>query len=246
MQIGISSVCLLRCALVSALILVAGCQSTRTARPEKLAPGVEVLFDGQTLTGWDGLPGYWSVEDAAITGTTYPEAPLTHNTFLVWNGGEIADFELRFKYRIFNGNSGVQYRSRVVDPAAFIVGGYQADMEAGQQYSGILYEERGRGILGLRGQRTRVVEDNGRHRVDLSGTFAESADLQSKIKSEDWNEYMILARGNQLMHFINGRLMVEVVDAQPSKATSSGVLAFQIHTGPPMKVQFKDIHLRRL
>jgi hypothetical protein len=246
MQIGFSSVCLLRCAIVSALVLVSGCQTTKTARPEKLPPGVEVLFDGQTLDGWDGLPGYWSVEDAAITGTTYPENPLTHNTFLVWNGGELADFELRFKYRIFNGNSGVQYRSRLVDPAAYIVGGYQADMEAGQQYSGILYEERGRGILGLRGQRTRVVEDGGRHRVDLTGTFADGAALQAGIKSEDWNDYMILARGNQLMHFINGRLMVEVVDAQSSKATSSGILALQIHTGPPMKVQFKDIRLRRL
>jgi hypothetical protein len=228
------------------LLLVTGCETPQSKKALKLEPGVESLFDGVSLDGWDGLPEHWMVEDGAITGYTEVDRPLNHNTFLVWNGGTVENFELRFKYRIFNGNSGVQYRSQVQDFNRFIVGGYQADMEAGQQYSGILYEERGRGILALRGQRTRVIEENGQPYVELIGTFADANELQQYIRSEDWNDYLIRANGNHLMHFINGKLMVDVVDGQASRAATSGVLAFQVHTGPAMKVQFKDIHLKRL
>ena len=122
-----------------------GCRSVREADA-----GFKPLFDGKTLEGWDGLAGYWSVHDGAITGITTKERPLSHNTFLVYTNGTVDNFELRLKYRIANGNSGIQYRSQVLDPAKFIVGGYQADFEAGKTYSGILYEERGRGILAER------------------------------------------------------------------------------------------------
>lgn len=206
------------------------------------------LFNGTSLDGWEGHPAIWSVKDGAITGTTTAETNLRHNTFLVWKGGTVEDFELRLKYRIVNGNSGIQYRSRVHEqgPQGPIVGGYQADFEAGKTYSGILYEERGRGILAQRGQKTRLVTDGDKHRVEVTGSVGNSDEIQAKIKSEDWNDYLIIAKGNRLQHFINGVPTVEVVDEDAPRAAKSGVLAFQVHTGPPMVVQFKEIKLTRL
>ena len=125
-------------------------------------PGFKSLFNGTDLSGWEGNPKLWSVKDGTITGITGSDADtkINHNTFLVWKGGEVADFELRLSYRIEKGNSGIQYRSKVAENGKFgpIVGGYQADFEAGKTYSGILYEERGRGILAQRGQKTVIKE----------------------------------------------------------------------------------------
>lgn len=210
-------------------------------KPEK--PKWQKLFDGKTLKGWSGRDDLWSVKDGAITGITTRDNPIKNNTFIVWTNGTVANFELRLKYRILNGNSGIQYRSQLADAEKFIVGGYQADFEAGKTYSGILYEERGRGILAERGQRTRITEVNGQTKVQVIGKLAESADLQAAIKPEQWNDYHIVANGNHLMHFINGRMTVDVIDEQAAKAAQSGILAFQIHVGPPMLVQFKDVEL---
>lgn len=224
-----------------------GCRSI-CGTPDGFVP----LFDGKSLAGWDGLPNHWKVQDGAITGYTEKENPLKGNTFLVWTNGTVANFELHARYRITPvnevgfANSGIQYRSKVADAAGFVVGGYQADFEAGKTYSGILYEERGRGILAERGQRTRITEVNGQTRVVKVGDLAPSAELQANIRANDWNDYVIIADGNHLMHFINGRMTIEVIDEQPAKAAKSGVLALQIHAGPPMQVQFKDIVLKRL
>jgi hypothetical protein len=218
-----------------------------TSAPKAPAkPKWQSLFDGKTLSGWSGLADHWKVEQGALTGYTSAENPLKNNTFLVWTNGTVGNFELRFKYRIFNGNSGLQYRSKLVDAEKFIVGGYQADFEAGKTYSGILYEERGRGILAERGQRTLVKDANGQTKVQVLGKLAESADLQAAIRHEDWNEYHIVAKGNHLMHFINNRMTIDVVDQQDAKAAKDGVLAFQIHVGPPMLVQFRDVELLSL
>lgn len=213
-------------------------------KPEK--PRWQEIFDGKTLKGWAGRDDLWSVKDGAITGITTRDNPIKNNTFIVWTNGTVANFELRLKYRILNGNSGIQYRSQLVDAEKFIVGGYQADFEAGKTYSGILYEERGRGILAERGQRTRIKEVNGQTKVQVIGKLAESAELQAAIKPEQWNDYHIVANGNHLMHFINGRMTVDVIDEQAAKAAQSGILAFQIHVGPPMLVQFKDVELLQL
>jgi len=238
-----SRVCLIAGAV--GFMAFTGCRLTPRAIADEQKGSIP-LFNGKDLSGWAGIPGHWKVEDGAITGVTSKDHPIQNNTFLVWTNGTVANFELRFNYRIYNGNSGVQYRSQVVDADKAIVGGYQADMEAGKTYSGILYEERGRGILGLRGQRTRITEENGQTKVNLLGEVAKGPELQQFIKEEDWNEYLIIADGNHLMHFINGKMMVDVVDAQPAKAAKTGVLALQIHVGPPMKVQFKDILLKKL
>ena len=211
--------------------------------------GEQKIFNGTDLTGWEGNEKLWSVQDGAITGKTSNEGDtkLKHNTFLVWKGGTVSDFELTFKYRIEKGNSGVQYRSKALAPGENgpIISGYQADFEAGATYSGILYEERGRGILAQRGQQTKIVatEDGKKHKVEVAGSVGDSKEIQASIKSEDWNDYKIVAKGNHLEHYINGKKTVDVTD-EHSGAAKEGLLALQIHAGPAMVVQFKDMILK--
>lgn len=209
--------------------------------------GFKSLFNGKDLTGWDGNPELWSVRDGALTGQTTAEKPTKGNTFIFWRDGLVDDFELRLSYRLIGnnpdkwGNSGVQYRS--VDKGNWVASGYQADIETGTNYSGIMYEEGGRGILALRGQQV-VVGNDGKPKV--IGSLGKSEDIQAAIKSEDWNEYIIIARGFHLIHKINGRTTMELTDEDVAKRMRSGILALQLHAGKPMTVQFKDIRLKRL
>jgi len=209
--------------------------------------GFKQLFNGKDLTGWNGNPKLWSAKDGVIQGQTTKENPTQGNTFLIYTNGEVADFELRFSYKIEGGNSGVQYRSKVVNPEKWVVGGYQGDFEAGKRYSGILYDEAGvaggRGIMAERGESVVWGEDCKKQVVESVG---KSDDIQAKIKAEDWNEYVIIARGNQLMHQINGMKTVEVTDNCEAKRLKKGVLALQLHAGPPMTVQFKNIRIKEL
>lgn len=201
--------------------------------------GFKPIFNGKDLDGWDGNPKFWSVEDGTITGRTTKENPTKGNTFLIWRQAPVDDFVLRLKYKIVGGNSGIQYRSK--DQGDWVVGGYQGDFEAGDMFSGILYEERGRGILALRGQKVTIGAD-GEKEAEQAG---DSNAIQAKIKKEDWNDYEITAQGNHLIHKINGQVTAEVIDNQKDKAAQSGILALQLHAGPPMVVQFKDIELKR-
>lgn len=204
-------------------------------------PGFKPIFNGQNLEGWDGDAKFWSVQDGAITGRTTPENPTNGNTFILWRQGEVDDFELRLSYRLVGGNSGIQYRS--ADLGNHVVGGYQGDFEAGDTYSGILYDERGRGILAGRGEKTVIGPD---HKPQKTGSVGDSAELQKAIKKEDWNDYVIIAEGNHLRHFINGKQTCDVTDNDREQRDMTGVLALQLHAGPPMTVQFKNIRLRRL
>jgi hypothetical protein len=204
--------------------------------------GFVAIFNGKDLAGWTGQPGHWSVEDGTITGSNTSEKPLKHNSFLIWEGGKPANFELRFKYRIVGGNSGVQYRSKVADAKEFIVSGYQADIDSSPRFTGMNYEEGGRTFLAQRGERVTFGKD-GKKSVEVIG---DKDELQKKIRVEDWNDYIIIANGHSLRHFVNGTLLSEVIDDQEGKAASSGVLAIQLHSGPPMKVQLKDIRLKEL
>lgn len=220
------------------------------ARAADTEAGFKSIFNGKDLTGWDGNPQLWSVKEGAIVGQTTTNNPLKGNTFLIWTNGTTADFELRCAYRITPmsdkgfGNSGIQYRSTVLDPAGWVVGGYQADMEAGPTYSGILYEERmTRGIMAARGEKV-VWDKDGKKQV--TGSVGKSEEIQAAIKKEAWNDYVIIAKGNHLQHFINGLPTVDVTDECEAKAAKSGVLALQIHAGPPMKVQFRNIRLKKL
>ncbi len=209
-----------------------------TARAED--PALVPIFDGESLTGWEGKPEFWRVENGVIIGETTAEKPTKGNTFLIWRAGLVDDFQLELEYRLTGGNSGIQYRSK--DLGDFVVGGYQADFEAGTKYSGILYEEKGRGILCQRGQRITVAADGKKNDGEAIG---DTAKLQEAIKPGDWNTYRIVAKGPVLQHFINGQLMSETIDKQTGKRVDQGVLALQVHAGPPMKVEFKNILLKR-
>lgn len=203
--------------------------------------GFTEIFNGKDLTGWRGDTEYWSVQDGSITATTTEQNKLTYNTFCIWEGGRPANFQLRLKFRIVGGNSGVQYRSRVVDEEKFVVSGYQADIDSSPRYSGINYEEKARGILAERGESVTLTGEKDKHVI----RFADAADLQKHIKQEQWNDYLIVARGRHLQHFINGVLMSETID-NSEKFTESGIIALQAHAGPPMQVQFKDIALKTM
>ncbi len=208
------------------------------------------LFNGKDLTGWEGNSDLWSVQDGVITGRTTVEKPTAGNTFLIWKGGDVADFEISFNYKMTPGddkktvNSGLQFRSKIVDAKDFVVGGYQADFEYGETYSGILYEEKGRGILAQRGQKVKITQgtEPNKPKIEVIGETGKSADIQAAIKKDDWNEYKIIVKGNHIQQFINGKATVDVTD-QTAEGAKKGILAFQLHAGPPMQVQFKDIML---
>jgi Domain of Unknown Function (DUF1080) len=214
------------------------------------------LFNGKDLTGWQGLAGFWSVRDGAITGQTTAENPLkSGNTFLLWQGGEVKNFELRASFKLTGqndktfANSGVQYRSHVVDPASFVVGGYQMDMDLAGKYVGMLYEEKGRGILMQPGQTIRVgtmAENEKKAPVEVVATTAKPEEILAAYKIGEWNELTIIARGNHLQHFLNGKLTADVTDNDPAKSAASGVLALQLHAGQPMTVQFRNVQLKTL
>jgi type 1 glutamine amidotransferase len=224
-------------AVLAAMIALVGTQAAPAADEEQ---GFKSLFNGQDLSGWDGNPKFWSVQEGTITGQTTADNPTSGNTFLIWREGTVDDFELRLSYKIVGGNSGIQYRSK--DHGNWVVGGYQGDFEAGDTYSGILYEERGRGILAQRGQKTEIGPDG---KVNVVATLGDTKEIQAAIKKEDWNDYVIIAQGNQLKHVINGKVTAEVTDNQPEKRSMSGILALQLHAGPAMTVQFKNIRIKR-
>lgn len=204
-------------------------------------PTGESLFNGKDLSGWKGVDGHWSVEDGAIVGKTTAEKPLKNNTFLIFQGKPLKDFSLTLNYKIEGGNSGIQYRSRVIDAEKFIIGGYQADIDIGLKFTGICYDERGRGILVQRGQKVAIGAD-GKKQVTQ---FAKADDLKKYVHNKEWNHYKIVAKETRLQHFINDVLMSEVNDAQTGKSVREGVLALQLHQGPPMVIRFKNIRCER-
>jgi hypothetical protein len=209
--------------------------------PAEGAEGFELLFDGKTLSGWDGDPRFWSVEDGALVGKTTQQNPTQGNTFLIWRGGLVSDFELRLSWRMEGGNSGIQYRSK--DLGKWVVGGYQADIDASGQFTGILYEERGRGMLALRGEKARRTAQGGK---EVTGKSAEEKDILAAVRPDAWNEYVITAKGNHLIQKLNGVTTMELVDEEEKARAMTGILALQLHAGPPMTMRFRSIRLKRL
>jgi hypothetical protein len=224
----------MRCCL--ALVLLAAAASPSFGQE------FERIFNGKDLAGWEGDPKHWSVKDGAITGVTKENIPF--NSFIIWRGGEIENFELRLKFRIEGNNSGVNFRSKELkDVGPFVVAGYQADIDVKGQHTGNLYEERGRTFLALRGQK--VIIDAAGDRWQ-TGALGDNKKLIEDVDHTKWNEMTIVAVGNKITHTINGKTMVEVVDHQADARALKGVLAFQVHRGPVMEVQFKDIELKKL
>lgn len=212
--------------IIPLLVALSACSASADWKP---------LFNGKDLTGWSGDPRNWKVENGVVTGETNDsDKKLAANSFLIWQGGQPADFELEYQARVTGNNSGVQYRSKVFDAAAWRVSGYQMDLHPNATYLGMLYEEGGRGIACLRGQR-----------VTLGGKSEVTGKLEvPDVKLEEWNTFRIVARGNVVQHFVNGKLAAEITDNDPEKRAAKGVIALQIHAGPAMKAEFKEMRIQ--
>lgn len=213
------------------------------------------LFDGTTLNGWRGDTSLWRAEGGALVGEIAPGVELDHNSFIIWEGGQPADFELIAEYRMTGkGNSGINYRSEELAEPRFALRGYQADIDAANTYTGQNYEERGRTILAFPGQHMRLPEvtgnigDYAKGNVWTAGeevaSLGDRDSLRLLIKENDWNEIRIVAKGNQLEHYINGTIMSKVVDEDVVNGKREGVIGFQVHVGPPMKIEYRDIRLK--
>ncbi len=195
------------------------------------------LFNGKDLTGWEGNPESWSVVDGCIVGVTKGDAPLPYNQFFIWRGGTVKNFELRAKVRQSGNNSGLQYRSKELkDVGPWSIGGYQCDIHPVAANNAMLYDERGRAIVAMNGQHVIIDADGAKWLVK------ENEPLKADVA--EWNEYTVIARGNHLIHKLNGQVVVDVIDHQASERELEGLLAIQIHRGPAMKVEIKDIVLR--
>jgi hypothetical protein len=210
---------------------------------QKDSMGFESIFDGKTLHGWEGDPVYWRVENGCLVGEITPQTIVSQNSFIIWRGGSTNDFELKLEYRISaKGNSGINYRSKPVPGNKWALQGYQSDIDGENQWSGQNYEERGRTFLALRGQAVRVNQ-NGKIQV-LAG-LGDKAELTRYIH-QDWNECHLIVKNNVMMHIINGQLMSLVIDEDISHRTMDGLLGVQVHVGPPMKVEYRNIRIKKL
>jgi hypothetical protein len=238
-----------------------GAEATPSAPPEP--QGMKPLFDGKTLDGWEGDPRLWSVKDGVIHGETTPDTKFAGNTFLIWKGGEPGDFDLRFTFRMDpaktgDGNSGVVYRSKHITegPNAknnWVMGGYQAEIANVPGKDGFLYQERGNAKLRHRadsqnplymamvGEKVEIDEHGVSH---VTGSIGNREAIGKNLRKNDWNDYVIIARGNHLQHFINAVQTIDATDNDPKGGAKSGKIALQIHAGKPMVVDFKNLRIK--
>ncbi len=226
-------------AALGLLLVLAGWSSARAADPA-VEEGFKAIFNGKDLTGWGGKPEFWSVKDGNIVGQTTKENPTKGNTFLIWKDGTVDDFELRLSYRIKGGTRAFSTAARISATLSLVV--TRRTSTRARRTRNQLRRARS-GILSQRGNKT-TIGPNGK--PSATEKIGDSAALQAKLKNEDWNDYRLVAEGNHLRHFINGELFSETIDEQPEKAAKSGILALQLHAGPPMTVEFTNIRIKRL
>ncbi|WP_375446055.1 DUF1080 domain-containing protein [uncultured Fibrella sp.] len=255
---------MIRKTILLAALLIASLITTCEAQAKKAKKdgGFVPIFDGKTLNGWEGDPTYWRVENGALVGEITPATLLKTNSFIIWKGGEPADFEFTGEFNITaEGNSGINYRSDRLPDIPFALRGYQADIDGKMRYTGQNYEERKRTTLAYRGQKTTIppytgaatpeairanVKNNAWGGLTMTGSLGSSDSLKTFIKPEDWNSFRLVVKGNHLQHYINGVLMSDVTDNDTVNGTSKGLLGVQVHVGPPMKVQYKNLMLKTL
>ena len=241
-------------------LITLGCKVANSSQNKE--EGFVRIFDGKTLNNWEGDSTYWRVENGNLVGEITPQTLLKTNSFIVWKGGEPADFELKGEFNITEkGNSGINYRSEKLTDIPFALKGYQADIDGDNRYTGQNYEERGRTTLAYRGQITSInpqsgnqkqedfktkVKNNAWSDLKITGTLGDSDSLKTKIKRQDWNSFHLMIKGNRLKHYINDILMSDVTDNDVVNGKSKGIIGVQVHVGPPMKVQYRNLRLKQL
>jgi len=241
----------LTCVAALAVVMALGFGTATAAEGAADGDGYVSIFNGKDLDGWDGLE-FWSVKDGMIRGETTKEKPTRGNTFCIYRGGAdkgmLKDFALKLKFRIQNGNSGVQYRSFIKDKSnKYRVAGYQAEVQNAPGKVGFLYDEARRGWLVNVGDFMEVSREGKKINKDVVGKVGDKAAMVKAgyYTNKEWNEYTIVCRGNHITHYINGVQTVEMIDNDPEQRTLQGHVALQIHAGPPMIVDFKDIRIKR-
>ncbi len=232
------------CLFIAGMLVVSG--QGVMADEQRLEPGYESLFDGSSMTGWQAAdPSYWTIEDGAITAKISDAHPSSRNHYLVWQGGKLSDFELKLSHRIVSEdevNGGFQFRSEMFDgeiPAD--CRGYQVDNNTKTPWLVRLYDEFGRHTLAWRGERAEFDAAGNRTVNAIEGATAEA-----HFRLEDWHEYHLRCVGEKISLMVDGRLVAEIIDKDPQQRDLEGILALQLHSGPPMTVQFRDIRLKRL
>ena len=202
---------------------------------------------------WDGDPKFWRAENGVIIGESTPEKVVGPNTFLIWKGAAPGDFEMKVEIRMNSTNSGIQYRSRMLPPHegqqapntghAWRLGGYQMDLDFANQYPGQLYEEAGRGFLAERGTVTYIAKDGTKGMI---GNLESAEALKALFKPGDWNQFHLIARGNTLIHIVNGHVTAVCVDDDVKGRSMGGLIGFQLHSGPPMKLEIRNVAIKLL
>jgi putative heme-binding domain-containing protein len=200
--------------------------------------GFKPIFNGKDLTGWDGNPELWKVENGEIVGNTTGPEQLAYNQFLIWRGGKVKNFELKAKIRQKGNNTGIQYRSSENTDKKWSIRGYQCDIHPNAPYRAMMYEEGGRGIVVQNGQGV-VIDPEGKR-------WLASEHEPVNVDIADWHEYTVIAQGNHLIHKIDGQVTIDLLDFELAKRSMEGLVAFQIHRGPAMQVQIKDVMLKEL
>lgn len=237
---------LLAASLIASHAVAADSPQTAPAEPA----GMKSIFNGQDLTGWDGDPRLWSVQEGVIHGETTAENKANGNTFLLWKDGVTKDFELRLSFRCnATNNSGIQYRSKhITDDKVrnnWVVRGYQHEIRNEiklPSVSGFIYGEGlGRGRICLVGEKATQGEDG----KQVTETLIDQAGFEKLFKLDDWNDVVIIAKGTHIQHYLNGRLILDFTDS-PKLALREGILALQLHAGKPMWVEFKDLRIKEL
>ncbi len=245
------------------LFITASCatSSVSQSKPKK-EKGFVSIFDGKTLDGWDGDPVYWRAEGGNLVGEITPTTLLKTNNFIIWKGGEPADFELKGEFNVTeSGNSGINYRSDRLTDVPFALRGYQADIDGRRQWTGQNYEERKRTTLAYRGEKATInaydgpttpegirakVAKNAWQNRTVTGSLGTSDSLKTRVKTDDWNSFRLVVKGNKMQHYINDVLMSEVTDNDAANSKAKGLLGVQVHVGPPMKVQYRNLMLKTL
>lgn len=238
----------LRFQLVIIFISSAASLFSQRSYPDPYDPedfsGFTPIFNGENLDGWSFDSIYWTVEEGLMTGTVTPETILEANSFIIWEGGTVGDFELKVTYRVSaEGNSGINYRSERIPGKPYALRGYQADIDGRYQWTGQNYEEKRRTFLAMRGQVTQVR--NGEI-PQVVGEIGDPEALTEVLNDEDWNTYHLIVRGNVMTHLINGQLMSVVIDDDTENRTFEGLIGVQVHVGPPMKIEYRDFLLKNL
>lgn len=238
--------------LLPLLILSTAFAQTRPSIYPEYQPdddsGFTQIFDGKTLDGWEGDLKYWRVENGAILGETTPQNPIKLNSFLIWRGGKVRDFELKVQFRLSGTNSGIQYRStELPDMGKWVLKGYQADLDFTNGFTGNLHEERGRKpghvVLAPRGQMTRIVEGP---KYKTLATIGDAALLRGVVNVNGWNEYHIIARGPVMIQILNKQLISATIDEDEKNFVPEGVIGFQMHVGPPFRIEYRNVRYRKL